>query len=235
MVEKGWWGSKATQSCGCTTRLAALEWARMPRPSQYSRGRRAVMQVTLALVLAATLGLASLLARGRERTLAVELSSDPIELDVLNVRLPKSWASKQIKTQLSSTVLATEQLPAEQRDRREPRLAVIRAMPTSSNDPADVLRQTLSDTRGRPGKVSQFQLLGQSGLLLRYDTYKPIPDDPFGRYTPVPGWFAAAVVPGAGGHAKPLGIVIGVEGYDTAGPAGRRLVRQLADGVSLQR
>jgi hypothetical protein len=131
------------------------------------------------------------------------------------------------------TVTAIEQLPAKQESSRDPRDAVIYELVTSSADPADLLRLTLSDNRGRAGTLSRFEILGHAGYIMRYDAYKPVPNDPFGRYLVVPGWFAAAVVPGAGPEGKNLGVVIGVEGYDTAGPAGRGLIRQLADGLSL--
>src|SRR6478609_3611108 len=96
MVGKRWWGSKMT---GDALRVAgelarrlprterrasspatrnALEWAQMPRPSQYSHGRRLVMQLTVALVLAGCLGLAGLIVRSRERALAVDITTQPM-------------------------------------------------------------------------------------------------------------------------------------------------------------
>jgi hypothetical protein len=116
---------------------------------------------------------------------------------------------------------------------RGPREATIYEVATNAKDGADLLRLTLSDTRGHAGSLKRFDILGQPGYILRFDARKPVPNDPFGRDIMIPGWFAAAVVPGAGPGGQPLGIVIGVEGYDTAGPAGWRLVRQLADGLSL--
>src|SRR5689334_3397228 len=108
MVGKRCWGSK-TRKAG----PVALKWRRMPRPSQYSRGRRVVMQLTLVLVLAATLSLAGLIARSRERALAVELTSHPIPHGgLLDVRLPKGWKWAWDSSELPVTVTAIEQLPA---------------------------------------------------------------------------------------------------------------------------
>jgi hypothetical protein len=205
----------------------------MARPSQYSRGRRLVMQLTVAVVLAGCLGIAGLIVRTRERALAVDVTTTAMSYGGwLDVRLPKGWKSQWDTDELAIKVVATERLP-ESEQTRDPRQATIYEVATNAKDGAGLLRLTLADMRGRQGALQPFNILGQPGYIFRYNARKAVPNDPFGRDIVIPGWYAATVVPGAGPGGQPLGVVIGVEGYDTAGPAGWRLVRQLADGLSL--
>lgn len=205
----------------------------MPRPSQYSRGRRLVMQLTVALVLAACLGLAGLIARAREHALAVELRTQPMSYGGwLDVRLPKGWRPEWESNDAALKIAASERLPQSEQT-RGPREVTIYQIATNAKDGAQLLSQTLADVRGRPGSLSSFEILGQPGSIVRFEARKALPNDPFGRDIVIPSWFAATVVPGAGPGGQALGVLIGVEGYDTAGPAGPRLVRQLADGLSL--
>jgi hypothetical protein len=191
------------------------------------------MQVTLAVVFAACLGVAALIVRSREQAMAVELRTQRMSYGGwLDVRLPKGWNKQWETDEQAVKVVATERLP-ETEEARDPRQATILEIATNAKDGADLLRQTLSDARGRAGSLQRFEILGQPGSILRFDARKAVPNDPFGRDVVIPGWYAATVLPGAGPGGRPLGVIIGVEGYDTAGPAGWRLVRQLADGLSL--
>ena len=70
----------------------------MARPAQYSRGRKAVMQVTMFVVFLATLALAALLAQSRARAVAVELTDKPFLTGPLAMRYPKGWDVKQDPT-----------------------------------------------------------------------------------------------------------------------------------------
>ena len=191
------------------------------------------MQFTLAIVLAACLGLAGLIGRARERVLAVELRAHPMSYGGwLDVRLPKGWRPQWESDDVALKVVASERLPRTD-EVRDPREVIVYQIATDAKDGAGLLRQTLADVRGRPGSFKSFDILGQSGSIVRFEARKALPNDPFGRDIVIPAWYAAAVVPGAGPGGRPLGVVIGVEGYDTAGPAGWRLVRQVADGLSL--
>jgi hypothetical protein len=191
------------------------------------------MQLTVAVVLAACLGIAGLLVHNRERALAVDLTTSPMSYGGwLDVRLPKGWRSQWAPDELALKLVATERLP-ESEQTRDPREATIYETATNAKDGAELLRLTLADARGRAGSLKSFEILGQPGSIVRFDARKAVPNDPFGRDIAIPGWYAATVVPGAGPGGQALGVVIGVEGYDTAGPAGWRLVRQLADGLSL--
>jgi hypothetical protein len=191
------------------------------------------MQVTLAVVLAACLGLAGLIARSRERVLAIELTSTAMTYGGwLDVRLPKGWGRTWDNGTQVVKIVTSERLPRTE-ETRDPREATIYEIATDTKDGAELLGLTLSDTLGSTGAIQSFEILGQPGAIVRFDARKPVPNDPFGRDIIIPAWYAAAVVPGAGPGGRSLGVVIGVEGYDTAGPAGPRLVRQLADGLSL--
>ena len=148
------------------------------------------------------------------------------------VSLPKGWRTQWGNDDSELTLVMTERLPEKERT-RDPRRATIFEMGTNAKDGAELLRLTLSDTRGHAGALGKIDILRQPGSIIRFDARRAVPNDPFGRDIVVPGWYAAAVVPGAGPGGQALGVVIGVEGYDTAGPAGPRLVRQLADGLSL--
>ena len=63
----------------------------MARPSQYSRGRRLVMQVTLFVVLLGTVALAAVLAQNRARAMSVELTDKPLSWGQLALRYPEGW------------------------------------------------------------------------------------------------------------------------------------------------
>src|SRR5687767_15732245 len=62
----------------------------MAKSGQYTRGKRLAMQVTMALILAGTAGLAALVSRQRARTLDVELAPER-RVGRLLVRLPRGW------------------------------------------------------------------------------------------------------------------------------------------------
>ena len=84
---------------------------------------------------------------------------------------------------------------------------------------------------GELGSVKDFNVLGQRGLMAQFTRYEM--KSPYEREV-VPMWSAAAVVPGAGAEGQDLGVVIDVRGMAVNGPAGSRLLRQVADGLSLR-
>src|SRR4051794_30979614 len=99
----------------------------MARPSQYSRGRRAVMQVTVLAVFAATLALAWLLAQSRARAMAVELTDKPFVMDGLALRYPKGWTVQQASDE--APVKVTE---PKRPGRGEPRAVVLQTASATS-------------------------------------------------------------------------------------------------------
>jgi hypothetical protein len=204
----------------------------MARPSQYSRGRRLVMQLTLLVALLCTLGLATLVARSRERAMAVELTAKPHLTPQLAMRLPKGWPVEQNGDELPITVIARE--PANPPSLKSRRIVVYQTLaPTGGAE--QLLRRYLNKRGGESGSFQSFEILGQPGVLARFEMRVPEPNDPYERQRLVPTWYAAAGLRGAGPKGADLGVVIGVEGYTTAGPAGSQLIRQIADALSVRK
>jgi hypothetical protein len=208
-----------------------LECFVMARASQYSRGRRLMLQGTLVLVLGATLGLAAMLGQSRDRAMAIELSSKPHWAGKLAIRLPKGWALLQDTDEIPITVVAKESKGATPGELRS---IEIHQSSSSSATPQEILSRHLSRLEGELGRVRSFNLLGQPAFLARFSVYEPIPMDPFGRAVEVPAWFAGGVVPGAGLRGQDLAVVIGVRGQGMAGPAGMRVIDQLAKAMTLR-
>lgn len=191
------------------------------------------MQITMLVILLASLGLAALLGRSRERATAVELSAKPHLTDRLGIRYPKGWAPHQDREsdELPLTVTWTEDPKAGLLDAR----GVIVYQTDAPGPPDQLLGRFLVERGGELGRMRPFTILGHPGVIVRFERALPLPDDPRGRSIALPAWYAAVVVPDAGPEGRPLGIVIGVEGFATAGPAGQRLLRQLADGLTIRR
>ena len=75
-------------------------------------------------------------------------------------------------------------------------------------------------------------MLGQRGVAARFDRYEQVSE--FEVHL-IPRWCAATVVPAAGPDGQGLGVVLEVRGPGVIGPAGLRLLRRAADGLSLRR
>ena len=188
------------------------------------------MQVTMSGVFLATLGLAALVARSRERAAAVELETKPHLTDRLAIRLPKGWPLSQDSLELPIEVVARERVVGKPEKSRD---LTIYQTDTPPGSAAALLQQYIGSTPGVLGEPDAFMLLGEPGVIASFDRTDP---DEFG-YAPsryLPGWYAAGVLAGKGPKGGDLGVVIRVEGITTAGPAGRRLVRQVADGLALR-
>lgn len=69
----------------------------MPRPWEYPRWRRIVMQVVMWLILGATLGLAQLISNQRAR--APEALGVPMRVGSFLVRMPEGWALQRFRDQ----------------------------------------------------------------------------------------------------------------------------------------
>jgi hypothetical protein len=201
----------------------------MARPSQYSQARRFVMQVTMIVVLAGTLALAWFVAQSRAKAAIVELQPKPFFAGNLAIRLPKTWRVDQAGEAVPIKVTAEETETA----KAGQRIAVVYQFPTVNKKADEFLRERLSDDVDQLGALRPFSFLGQAGVIARYQGLHPIENDAFGRSVKVPGWYAATIVPGAGPEGRDLGVILGLEGFGAAGPAGSRLMRQLADGMTL--
>ena len=96
-----------------------------------------------------------------------------------------------------------------------------------------MLQLYLRREQGSVGSVKQITILGKPGVMTRFDGVHAIPDHPFGAGMEIPGWVAAGIVSGAGGDGQDLGVVVRVEGVSTAGPAGERLLREVAAALAV--
>jgi hypothetical protein len=202
----------------------------MARPSAYSRGRRIVMQVTMFGVLLATIGLAALVARSRERAVAVELETKPHLTDQLAIRLPKGWTPEQDSFDLPIKVTSHERAAG---NPDKERVVTVYQTDTPPGTAQDLLKQYIGQTPVL-GEAGTFLLLGEPGAIASFDRLDMDSDFGFGPTRLVPGWYAAGILQGKGPGGRDLGVVIAVEGEPAAGPAGRRLVRQLADGLIIR-
>jgi hypothetical protein len=188
------------------------------------------MQLMLFVVLLCTLGLAALIGRSREWAIAVELTAKPHLTPHLAMRLPKGWLVEQDADELPITVTAQS---ANDQSNKSRRVVVYQTL-SSAGGAEGLLRRYLNERRGEAGSFRSFDILGHAGVLARFEMKVPEPNDPFDRIR-VPSWYAAGVLPGAGPQGADLGVVIGVEGYTTAGPAGSRLIRQIAGALSVRK
>jgi hypothetical protein len=204
----------------------------MARPSQYSQGRRIAMQATLAGVLLCTLGLAALVGQSRERAMAVEWAAKPHLTEYLSIRLPKGWEPDERGDGLPLLVSATAPLKegaSRVTEIKEARGVVVYQTEVLPPGGAEaLLRQYVADTPGNLGRPRRFDVLGEAGVIVRFEAHLA---DEYGQFVQVPGWYAAAVLPTAGPGGGPLGVVLGAKGLGADGPAGPRLLRQLADGL----
>lgn len=181
----------------------------------------------MLVVLAGTVALAWLIADRRVKAAAVELEPKPLFAGELAIRLPRTWEVDQVGDELPIEVTATEE-----RARGE-RLLRVRQFVTAKVSAEQLLRLTPSDDISELGSSKPFGFLGQPGVIARYRGLRKIPGGALDGHEIVTGWYAATVVPGGAPDGRDLGVVLGVEGTGTAGPAGSRLIRQVADGIRL--
>jgi hypothetical protein len=189
------------------------------------------MQVTMFGVFLATLGLAMLLAQSRERAVAVELETKPHLTDYLAIRLPKGWLPPdQDAFELPMEVVSKERTNGNLDKARV--VAVYQTDAPPANAEA-LLKRYIGRSQGQLGELEPFMLLGEPGVIARF-WVQVVPDDAMEGGKLIPAWYAAGILPGKGPKGGDLGIVIGVHGMPAAGPAGRHLVRQVADGLILR-
>jgi hypothetical protein len=189
------------------------------------------MQVTMSFVFLATLGLAALVARSRERAAAVDLEAKPHLTDPLAIRLPKGWQLTQDQDELPVEVVSRERVVGKPEKAREIKIYQTDKPPGS---PEALLKHYIGATPGVLGELDTFILLGEPGVIASFDHVDLESDFGYGPTRYLPGWYAAGILPGKGPKGGDLGVVIYVEGVPVAGPAGRRLVRQIADGLALR-
>jgi hypothetical protein len=166
--------------------------------------------------------------------MAVELNAKPHLTEHLAIRLPKGWNVDQEGDDLPvsvSAVARTREGPIEDASVKELRLVGVYQTVAASRTAAVLLGSYLSDQQGELGTARPFSILGSDGVVARFEAYHA---DEAGRIHRIPSWYAAAVVPGAGPGGADLGVVLTAQGLGTDGPAGRRLLRQVADGLSVR-
>jgi hypothetical protein len=183
----------------------------MAKSWQYSRWRRVAMQVTLALVLAATVGLAALVTRGRSAELRVELGT-PIEVGSLKMRLPAGWSV----TMSPVTVTASDQITD------VPREVAVMQEPLAGG----TVDEYLWRHSGEPAKKFQrVDFLGQPGRMVEVEGRRPFTDEV------ISGVYAVTILPPRGPGERALGVFVKVEAQALLGPSNRRLIRQITDAL----
>jgi hypothetical protein len=187
------------------------------------------MQVTMFAVLLATLGFGALLARSRERATAVHLTDKPFLTDRLALRYPRGWDLRQESDDAPVRVLEPRKVGG---GGSEPRVLILQQGKAPGGTAEALLTHHMASVQGKLGALETFDMLGQTGVLAPFELFEQISEAEIQR---VPGWYAAAVVPGAGADGGDLGVVLAVRGPAAAGPAGSQLLRQVADGLSLRR
>jgi hypothetical protein len=191
------------------------------------------MQVTMAVVFAGTLVLAALVGNSRERVASVELSDVGQDAAALTIRLPRNWAVNSDDRQWPINTVALEPPRKRIPDRR--RIIVTQVKSAAGESSAQLLSKYLAQFEGDRATARALDFLGTSGVMTRFERLEVEPDDPYGGAL-IPGWYAAVVVPGGfpGGGGGDLGVVVSVEGYSADGPAGARLLRQVAGAMKLR-
>ena len=186
------------------------------------------MQVTMFVVFLATLALAALLAQSRARAVAVELTDKPFLTEPLAMRYPKGWDVRQESDEAPVRVIEPKR-----RADSDPRTIVLHqvAVPPSITSEQLFQRQFGEEWREEV-RLQDFPLLGQHGVAARLDHYEQVSDT---EIHVIPRWCAATVIPAAGPSGQGLGVVLEVRGPGVTGPAGLRLLRRVADGLSLRR
>lgn len=178
-----------------------------------------------------TLGLAAIVERGRAKASAVELEPKPHLTEYLGIRLPKGWEPPiQDSLELPIEVISREKVADPRAGRRIIRVIQFARPP---GDPRELLYLAVRNP-DLLGEIDSFTILGEVGVVATFDIGDPESDEGWGPTRPLPGWFAAAVLPKKGPNGENLGIVIGVQGLATQGPAGKHLVRQIADGLTMR-
>jgi hypothetical protein len=188
------------------------------------------MQIAMFIVLLSTLGLAALVGRNRDKAIAVELTAKPHLTPRLAIRLPKGWFVEQEGDELPIKVTARESVDPPLKEARG--VVVYQTVSTPPGTAEELLSTYLNNLSGEAVSVRPYNIFGHLGVLVRFEL--AVPNDRLDRITLVPAWYAAGLVPGAGPNGADLGVIIGVQGYRTAGPAGSRLIRQIGDGLRLR-
>jgi hypothetical protein len=203
----------------------------MARSWHYPRWRRYVMQATLWLVLAATLGLAAVVNHHKRRQLYIALGQ-PIVRGDLTVSLPLNWQALANDPDERVVARAVERGPA------GGRLVSISRHPLPSLvSPLEHLIRTTA-TRGigllvsqknSPTRTQPILLGGWPGVMVQADAPMPLGAAPRGEARTRKEIYACTVVPS--GQA----IVIRLESGDVAEAADLALVRELAAAVKIGR
>jgi hypothetical protein len=185
------------------------------------------MQFTLLAVFLVTLGLAAMLSQSRAKALSVELTDKPFLNGPIALRYPKGWEVRQESDEAPVRVIEPNRGTG-----GEPRVLVLHQLTVPRGTSAEQLFQRLFQDDWRDDvRPIEFPMLDQPGVAARLDHYEQA--SAFEIHV-IPRWCAATVVPGAGNGGQDLGVILEIRGPGVTGPAGPRLTRQLADGLSLR-
>ena len=199
----------------------------MPKNAQYGRWRRVAMQVVLWVIFGGTLALAGYVSHRRAGSLNSDLAA-PVTVGRLKVRLPSGW--ERIKPPDSDTrqALVVQEHDEEGRQRRElwitqERQAQVKKGPTYYLE---------TEFKLRSARPEPFEFLGSRGTLI---TFRGIPQEFFGmelddeimQKFPDPGLYACTVLKDG------LTVTVQVRGMGAYGPSNLRLIRRVADAMTL--
>ena len=199
----------------------------MARSWQYSRSRRTLMQVIMWLVLAATVGGASLLARQRMQARMIQ-PEKAVRLLAVEVRLPAGWVHGTVLRQRVPPIIGAERIAVisatefgrSRRDERrlEGRQLIFREEIVRDGMTAiEYLKGQGADEAGDAIAEQLADVGGQPGWMVVVPSERS--DD--GRRSP---WaiFAAAILP------TNRAVMIRMMGYGAMVPADREDVKRLA-------
>jgi hypothetical protein len=193
----------------------------MAKSGHYTRGKRVAMQVTMALVLAGTAGLAAWVSRERRQELRVDLGP-PVALGRVVVRMPQGqgWSVSVRHTSEWAEAVATGP---------DARVVSVREQPVGA---AVGPRQHVAlETGVAPGKVkSRVWMLDGEGAALEQSEVS-VGADAHGE--PIEGYalFAGTVLPPAGTGVEAVGVIVSVKGPGALGPGARALLRLVAENL----
>src|SRR5688500_12803671 len=133
----------------------------MPRASQYSRLRRVVMQVTMFVVFAATLGLAAMVGNSRDRAASVALSDTAHDAGPLTIQLPRSWSVHEERSGTQAVEPPRAGAPGQRR------VVLYEAKSSAGGSSEQLLSNYLERHEGRVGRAKSIEMLGAPGVMAR--------------------------------------------------------------------
>jgi hypothetical protein len=181
------------------------------------------MQVTLWLILGATVGLAALVSRNRERVLAIDLGPED-DFGDIQVRLPSGWEEKRVNDGERISLVATE--PAENgHPELHPARRVIISLqpvpPRADGQPPSAKDYLENGFSVQPKSAEPIRIGDVPGILV--ESQKPVGRRKFA--TNGYALYACTILPNS------VALTIIVEGVGSPGPSDRKLIRALAEGV----